>query len=218
MIKVLLIVILVSNIYAKFYDKVPDKITNQDIKIIKNYDNLEYKLNEANYKTINISKIYSIIKKYPALRAIHSKIKVYASGSVGYRKSARQQTILKSQGKFYEVSLNVEIPLIDEKTSIEMQNKKITYQLQAINKIKEYAELYAKLQDLKQKLIIARLNQIRLKAEVKTGMKYRDERIKQIELIQQIKSNIALTKAQLLSLKEYLLSLTTNKDLLRQYL
>ena len=189
----------------KYYDLNPSKITTKDIKTIDRFDDLAYEITERRTKKIDIAKIYDFIKKTKKYKHNYNKLKVTVASKIGTAK----------ENSFY---IEVAYPLFDKKRQIEEENNKLQYDLNMLAKIEEYAKSVQDVELLREKLEFLRLKQILLKAEVKSGVKYRDERLLLLEKILTIKNDLRKAYEKREVLKIYLLDLSSDQQNLKELL
>ena len=189
----------------KYYDLNPSLITTKDLKIIDSFDDLMYEIVERKSKKIDIAKIYNFIKKTKKYKHNYNKLKVTVTSKIGTAK----------ENSFY---IEMAYPLFDKKRQIEEKNNRLKYDLDILKKIEEYAKSIQDAEVLKEKLEFLRLKQILLKAEVKSGVKYRDERLLLLEKILETKNDLRKAYKKREVLKIYLLDLTTDQQKLKELL
>jgi len=85
--KIILIAGTIINLYAsKYIDLKPSKITIQDLKTVKEFDNLAYKLaEEQEFKNINMGKTISYIMRNKRHKTNYTRLKIDGLGEIGYR-------------------------------------------------------------------------------------------------------------------------------------
>jgi len=189
----------------KYYDLNPSEITTKDIKIIDHFDDLVYEITERRTKKINIAKIYEFIKRTKKYKHNYNKLKVTVASKIG---TAKENSIY----------IEVAYPLFDKKRQIEEENNKLQYDLNILAKIEEYAKSVQDVEVLREKLEFLRLKQILLKAEVKSGVKYRDERLLLLEKILTTKNDLKKAYEKKEVLKIYLLDLSSDQQNLKDLL
>ena len=190
----------------KYYDKNPSKITSEDLKIIKNFDDLSYEIVERKIKPVNIGKIYNFIIKHKKYIHDYSKLKIDITGRAGFGDNSKS------------IYIEVSYPIFDKKQEKDINNEKLKYNLEILNKVEEYADAIQEIISLKETLEFLRVQQILIKAETKTGIKYRDERIQLLKQIMETKIKLRKAYEKKEVLKIYLLNLTNNPEGLKRLL
>jgi len=195
--KLLLLVSMTSLILASsgtYIDNTPSKITLKDLKHVKKFDKLAYNLaEEEEMPKINITNIVNYIWRNRLHIEDYTRLKLDTLGTLGYRtpRGSTDNSALVSDENYnyYKVGLALTYNLYDGKTSKDIQNQKLTYRTNIINEVQKYTTCKNDLQEIKIKLKMKRLEQIRSKIMVKTAQKYLDDRLKIIENIMQLKIN-----------------------------
>ena len=143
---------------------------------------------------------------------IYSRVKVALRGKVGSQtKNLNSNYTDGDNREFYSIYLELSYPLLDKKTEIDMKNKALQYNLSIMQKVEDCAKAYMNYHAELNKLHYLRMKYKSLKGEYITGIKGRDERFQILEKLQQAHINIAKFKVEYISMREYLLQLTTNK-------
>jgi len=196
-----------------FFDNKPNKITREDLKTIKKFDDEIYKIVETKHKIINISKIYNHIQRYKNHQDDYFRPVVTAMGRVGSktkRASTEAGDELYNDREYYNVYLSLKVPLLDKKTEMTLHNKKIEYNAKTLNIIEQYAFAYQEINSLKEEVTLYRLLQIRDKGLEKSGIKYMDERIETLKALMIARSKLRYKEQDIKGLKEELLLMTTD--------
>ena len=197
----------------KFYDEKPNKITKEDLKTIKKFDDEIYKIVETKHKIISISRIYQHIQKHKNHKDDYFRPVINAMGRIG-SKTKRANTELGDElyndREYYNVYLSLKIPLLDRKTEMLLHNKKITYNARVLEVIEQYAFSYQEINSLKEEVMLYRLLQIRDKGLEKSGVKYMDERIETLKSLMIVRSKLRYKEQDLKGLKEELILMTTD--------
>jgi hypothetical protein len=197
----------------KYHDNTPKFINKKDLEVVKNIDNLAYNLAIKPIKKVNIMKIYSFLKRTKNKEFEYSKVKITTDFKTGYGRGD-----LLSEDKYYKAYLTISYDIFDPKTDKEINNKKIDYNLNLLTKVREYSKAYITCKEEKQKLEFLEVKQHLLKAEYKTAIKYRDDYLKLLNDLQEQKFKVYEAETLLNYHEELLLSLTKEKEKLRELL
>ena len=189
----------VLNAEAKFKDNNASKITREDLKIMLNFENSSMKIAEnVNLNNLNINEVSNFIWRNRRRIISYKRWKVDALGTAGYRTAKGGQNnsalINNNNYNYYKIGLQATYNLYDGKTLKDINNQKVDAHSKIIASVSDYANCKNELKELKIKLELERLEQIRMKLQVKTAQKYLDARIKVIENIMQF--NISIQKKE----------------------
>lgn len=180
-------------VFAFALDKNPQKITQEDLKIVKNIETRAYNTIERNNKKIlNISKIYTYIIRNKAYKIQEERLKVSLNTDVGYKRNRAY------------ISLNYNI--LDKKQKRDIELKKIQDRSSILQNIQNYAKLQQNLFNLQKQLKFARLKYRLIKTQVYAAVEYREQLFKQLENIQNIKEKIQETKINIVKQRLQLLN------------
>ncbi len=198
----------------KYYDRSPAKITQKDLKILKNINRLAYDLTEEEEKDIRVDLIYNFIITHKAHREEWDKLKVTTTIDVGsrtrnpYSQSYNYNPIESKQ--FYSAYVELTYPIWDDKTEMRIHNDRLKYNLSLIDRIREYADAYNMMLQYSNEVKFLRLKQRVWKGEELTGVKYRDEWLTLLDSLRMAKTNLRKARATVRALRVYLLNLTTD--------
>lgn len=201
----------------RYYDKAPDKITRQDLSILKKFNTLAYDLTEDEGRDIRVDLIYRFIVTHKAHRNEYEKLKVTTSLSVGSRtrrmydgdNEADYDEALNNR-EFYNAYIKLTYPLWDDKTEMRIHNDTLKYNLTLVDKIREYADAYNAMIEYAGEVKFLRLKQRVWKGEELTGVKYRDEWLTLLDSLRKANSNLRKARATVRALRVYLLNMTTD--------
>lgn len=202
------------------YDHHPSVITNSDLKLVKNFDKKAYSAVEKRTKRVDIAKIYHFIINNKRYIHDYNRVVVKVAGRAGLRtRRGYTDTVDTSRKKgYYNAYLEVSYPLYDKKHQKQINNEKLKYNLQVLKKVEEYADAVVAVENQKELLDFLRMKQRLIKTEVKTGIKYRDERIQILDKMMLAKMKLREAIEARDTTKIYLLNLTTKPTQLEKML
>lgn len=198
MIRILLIFFLINlNIFSSnLKDKTPSLVSQSDLKLMNEFDNLAYSLSDVKLKELDIKKIYNFIKLNKKYIIDYSLMTINFTASTGIDDYDYESD--RERDKDYrKVGIQLKYPIYDNKIRKDIKNKELEYHSKILTQINKYTKLRDKLIALKRELKFSRLLQIREKLQVKSGIKYLDERLKTLEKILILQNNILETKSNL---------------------
>lgn len=209
---IMLIIPLLVNGSEKFYDDTPNKITKDNLEVIKEFDKEIYRIVETKHKIIDVSKIYRFILNNKSHKDDYFRPTVDAVGKVGSRTKRANEfnDEIYNDREYYSVYLSLKIPLLDKKTEMTLHNRMIEYNARILEVIEAYSFAYQEINSLKEEVELYRLLQIRDKALEKSGIKYLDQRIETLKSLMIVRSKLRYKKQDLKGLKEELFLMTTD--------
>ena len=201
------------------YDSKPSNVTGKDMDMIKNFDNLAYEITERSTHHINIAKIYNFIINNKSYIHDYNRLTLEATGRIGSR-TRRQLTEdynydFEDSRKFYSAYIEISYPLYDKKHQKSINNEKIKYNLEILKRVEDYASIMLDITTHKEVLEFLRMKQILIKAETKSGIKFRDERIALLDKMMNTKMKLRLAIEKRDIMRIYLLNLTSDPQGLR---
>ncbi len=186
-----------------FTDKDPTGITDKDIKLLKDFDELSYKLSNSKIKVLSVNKIYQFIQQNKVYIDDFSLLHVNLKASAGIDdydyKSERER-----DKNFKKIYLEVSYPIFDQKTKRERQKQIIKDDNAILKNIQQYAKYFNSYHAKKRKLEFLRFLLIRDKVQVKSGVKYLDEKIIKLDKLLEVQNQIGETR-QLLEIYQNIL-------------
>lgn len=201
------------------YDTKPSNVTGKDMDMIKNFDTLAYEITERSTSHINIAKIYNFIINNKSHIHDYNRLTLEATGRLGSR-TRRQLTQdynydFEDSRKFYNAYVEISYPLYDKKHQKTINNEKIKYNLEILKRVEDYASSVLDLTKHKEVLEFLRMKQRLIKAETKSGIKFRDERIALLDKMMTTKMKLRLAIEKRDVMRIYLLNLTSDPQGLR---
>jgi len=201
-------------IKKRYYDNHPNIISENDMKVLETFDTNAYKIAEREYDNINIDRIYNFILRHKAHQEEYNKLKITSTLDVGSRTRnpySNSYNYSFDDGKqFYSAYVELSYPIWDKKTEKRIANEKLTYNLQILDNIEKYVEVFNDVLNYREELELLRMKQRVWKDEYISGVKYRDERLQLLESLRKSKVNLRASRHKLNKLKLYLFTMTTN--------
>lgn len=204
------------------YDSKPSNVTGKDMDMIKNFDTLAYEITERKTQHINIAKIYNFIINNKSRIHDYGRLTISANGKLGTRPrrqlDTRSNYDFNNNREFYSAYVEVSYPLYDKKHQKTINNEKIKYNLEILKKVEDYASSMLDVTTHKEVLEFLRMKQRLIKAETKSGIKYRDDRIAILDKMITTKMKLRLAIEKRNTMRIYLLNLTSDPQSLRSML
>lgn len=198
------------NLHAIDYiDKNPSEATKEDLHLMREFDQLSYKLTDSKIKTLHVGKIYSFILQNLKYKISIEKLSINLTGSTGYSNSQYDYETngVSKKNKYYaKIGIDFDYPIFDEKTEKSRKQEQIKNKNELLIKIEKYASFYNSLQTYQRELSYQRLLQVRAKLQVKSGVKYLDDKLSILEKILDLQSKISDVKTELHVYKNILLN------------
>ncbi|MDD5360430.1 MAG: hypothetical protein PHI02_09250 [Sulfurovaceae bacterium] len=187
---IIILICLATNIFA--YDIDPNNLHERDLKIIENIDSSLYNLATENITTSNIGKIYSFIIAHKNRKYTTNPIVIKANAKY-YNKSIDYYDAT-NDSKYTRYGIDATLIILDTKQKQEIQNKIIDDDDEVLKTLEIYQNDLA-MYDAKQKQFkYKNIVEIRAKAQEKSGIIYKDDRIKVIDEIMTTRNEMKILK------------------------
>lgn len=198
----------------KYYDRHPEKITENDLKLLETINKRAYDATEVKKDGVRADLIYSFIVSHRRHISEYDRLKVTTTLDVGsrtrnpYSQSYNYNPIESKQ--FYSAYVELTYPIYDKRTDMRIKNETLRYNLSIADKVKEYAEAYDDMLQYADTLNFLRLKQRVVKGEALSGVKSRDEWLQILDQIRLAKIGLRKARSSVRALRVYLLTLTTD--------
>lgn len=202
---ILLLISLHVNLFSSQKDNDPTGISKQNIQMLKEFDKISYKLTDSKIRTLPINKIYNFIQSNKIYQDDFSLLHVNLKASAGIDDYdyANERERDKNFKKFY---LEIAYPIFDEKTRRDKKKQIIKDNNSILKNIQNYAKYYNEFFSSKRKLEFLRMQVIRDKIQVKSGVKYLDEKITKLDKLLELQNKIGDIRQLLQIYKNILLN------------
>jgi len=198
-------------------DAHPDKVTREDLEILKSFEKRIYmKTKVIGQKEATFNEILSYITKHKLAKK-PSGLQVELQGSAGLKNYTGLEN---SERAFYQAGILLRYKVIDKKEENDLKLKQMKLDQEIAQNVALYFKTKNDLNALIKKLEMLRLIDRRLKVRVRSGIENLDDRLKVLQQILDTNDKINEERVNLFKLKALLVTYVEDdaKDKLREML